>query len=93
MRYFTCSLGGSGSFLKPGKFSRGVSMAEALRQHYVDMDAPLVAPQNLLPDAYAATSKGGKKVCADCLRTQVAPKSSGIVSQPSDGNFRATSLT
>lgn len=37
-------------------------MAEALVQHYVKIDAPLVAPDNLLPDAYASTSKGGKKV-------------------------------
>lgn len=37
-------------------------MAEALRQQYVDMNAPLLAPENLLPDAYASTSKGGKKV-------------------------------
>ncbi|CAM9442759.1 unnamed protein product [Ectocarpus sp. 12 AP-2014] len=36
-------------------------MAEALRQQYVDMNAPLLAPENLLPDAYASTSKGGKK--------------------------------
>ncbi|CAN0315410.1 unnamed protein product, partial [Ectocarpus fasciculatus] len=61
LRYFTCVNGGSGSFLKPGKFSTGISMAEALRQQYVDMNAPLLAPQNLLPDAYASTSKGGKK--------------------------------
>lgn len=61
-RYFACSKGGSGSFLKPGKFSVGTSMAEALRQQYVDMNAPLLAPENLLPDAYASTSKGGKKV-------------------------------
>lgn len=37
-------------------------MAEALRKQYVDMNAPLLAPENLLPDAYASTSKGGKKV-------------------------------
>ncbi|CAM9628636.1 unnamed protein product, partial [Laminaria digitata] len=61
LRYFSCTNGGSGSFLKPGKISRGVSMAEALRNHYVHMDAPLIAPENLLPDAYASTSKGGKK--------------------------------
>lgn len=61
-RYFECVGGGSGSFLKPGKFSVGSSMAEALRQQYVDMNAPLLAPENLLPDAYASTSKGGKKV-------------------------------
>eukprot|EP00752_Nemacystus_decipiens_P012382 g10974.t1 len=60
-RYFACGKGGSGSFLKPGKFSVGTSMAEALRQRYVDMNAPLLAPENLLPDAYASTSKGGKK--------------------------------
>ncbi|CAB1119573.1 unnamed protein product [Ectocarpus sp. CCAP 1310/34] len=62
VRYFTCVNGGSGSFLKPSKFSTGISMAEALRQQYVDMNAPLLAPENLLPDAYASTSKGGKKV-------------------------------
>lgn len=62
VRYFSCANGGSGSFLKPGKFSAGISMAEALRLHYVGMDAPLVAPENLLPDAYASTSKGGRKV-------------------------------
>lgn len=37
-------------------------MAEALREQYVAMDAPLVAPENVLRDAYASTSKGGKKV-------------------------------
>ncbi|CAM9155751.1 unnamed protein product [Ectocarpus sp. 4 AP-2014] len=61
LRYFTCVNGGSGSFLKPGKFSTGISMAEGLRQRYVDMNAPFLAPENLLPDAYASTSKGGKK--------------------------------
>ncbi|CAN0301222.1 unnamed protein product [Pylaiella littoralis] len=61
LRYFTCGNGGSGSFLKQGKFSVGIPMAEALRQQYVDMNAPLLAPENLLPDAYASTSKGGKK--------------------------------
>ncbi|CAM9849958.1 unnamed protein product [Ascophyllum nodosum] len=60
-RYFSCIRGGSGSFLKAGKFSTGVSMVEALRKQYVDVNAPLVAPENLLPDAYASTARGGKK--------------------------------
>lgn len=71
-RYFACVAGGSGSFLKPGKFSTGVSMAEALRDQYVGMDAPLVAPENVLPDAYASTAKGGKKVRASFRRDPVA---------------------
>ena len=37
-------------------------MVEALRKQYVDVNAPLVAPENLLPDAYASTARGGKKV-------------------------------
>lgn len=61
-RYFSCVGGGSGSFLKTGKFSTGVSMVEALRKQYVNHNAPLVAPGNVLPDAYASTAKGGKKV-------------------------------
>ncbi|CAM9598425.1 unnamed protein product [Choristocarpus tenellus] len=61
-RYFSCTAGGSGSFLKADKLNAGCTMVDALLQQYVAMDAPLVAPENVMPDAYAATAKGHKKV-------------------------------
>ncbi|CAM9105857.1 unnamed protein product [Discosporangium mesarthrocarpum] len=61
VRYFSCEAGGSGSFLKAEKVDRGCSMVEALRGQYVAIDAPLVAPENIMPGAYAQTAKGHKK--------------------------------
>ena len=56
-RYFQC-INGAGSFVKSNKISFGVSFLEALREKYVSLDAPQIAPDDILPDAYVATSKG-----------------------------------
>jgi hypothetical protein len=61
LRYFRCEMGGSGSFLKPSKVDVGVTMVEALGEQYVEEGAPLVAPNNILEDSYALTSKGSRK--------------------------------
>lgn len=60
-RYFKCDFG-AGSFIKPSKISRGRSFVEALRDRYVDLDAPkLVKEGTALPDAFVTTSKGNQK--------------------------------
>lgn len=61
VRYFTTAEG-RGSFLKRNKVDCGVSFFGALRQRYVEMDAPLEAPNNVFEGAYANTNKeGGRK--------------------------------
>lgn len=60
-RYFTCAQG-AGSFVKPSKISKGRSFVEALRERYVEMDAELIAPENILPGAVVNTSKGTKQI-------------------------------
>ncbi|CAM9383954.1 unnamed protein product [Chrysoparadoxa australica] len=59
--YFHCQGGGSGSFLKPDKVDTGISLVQALAQHYVELDAPLEAPGNVFEGSYAQTAKGGRK--------------------------------
>jgi tubulin-specific chaperone E len=60
-RYFTCSAT-AGSFVKPSKLRFGRTFMEALKDRYVEMDAPLVAPDNIIPDAFVNTSKGTKPI-------------------------------
>lgn len=59
-RYFQCSQG-SGSFVKSTKVVLGRPLTEALRERYVSIDAPEVAPDGIVPDAYVVTSKGAQK--------------------------------
>mmetsp|Transcript_3249 Transcript_3249/g.5056 ORF Transcript_3249/g.5056 Transcript_3249/m.5056 type:complete len:558 (-) Transcript_3249:81-1754(-) len=59
-QYFTCAQG-AGSFVKPSKVHRGKTFVEALHEKYVSMDAPQVAPDDILPDAYVVTAKGALK--------------------------------
>lgn len=60
-RYFLCPMG-AGSFVKPNKVSRGISLVEALQRRYVAEDAPQIAgPDSKLPDAFVLTSKGNQK--------------------------------
>lgn len=63
VQHFVCSGGSmSGSFVRPHKIDLGTELSQSLvRSKYVDMDAPLVAPGNILPDAYARTSSGVEK--------------------------------
>jgi tubulin-specific chaperone E len=56
-RYFEC-LPGSGSFVKTNKITKGISFIQALHEKYVGLDAPQIAPDDVLPDAFVATSKG-----------------------------------
>ena len=62
-RYFICKSKSEtcASFVKPSKISTGISFMDVLQKRYVDLDAPLEAPQNVFENAYANTSKGGKK--------------------------------
>ena len=60
-RYFWCE-GSSGSFVKPHTIAPRKSFTTSLKERYVEMDAPIVAPNNLIPDAYVLTSKGVQKV-------------------------------
>lgn len=59
-RYFTC-INGMGSFVKLIKITTGRSFLEVLKERYVEMDAPLVAPNNIVPDAFVTTAKGTQK--------------------------------
>eukprot|EP01035_Chromulina_nebulosa_P017427 gene17427-22979_t len=60
-RYFSCDKL-LGSFVKPNKIAPSMSLSEALKQRYVEMDAPEIAgPDSKLPDAFVITSKGNKK--------------------------------
>ena len=59
-RYFTCDET-AGSFVKPNKIQVGRSFLEAMQERYVQMDAPLVAPDNIVPGAFVTTSKGNSK--------------------------------
>jgi len=52
---------GQGSFIKKNKLMKNKSFLEALRDRYVKQDAPLIAPDQVLPDAYFVTSKGNQK--------------------------------
>jgi len=60
VRYFHCE-DGKGSFIKPSKVGEQKSIQEALDIRYVDFDAPLITTDNILPDAFVSTSKGGCK--------------------------------
>ena len=59
-RYFDCKMG-FGSFVKPSKVSVGRSFIDALTERYVKQDAPLVAPDSVIPNAFVSTSKGVQK--------------------------------
>ena len=59
-RYFQCDVT-AGSFVKANKIKFGRTFMEALRERYVDMNAPLVAPDNIVPNAFVQTSKGNQK--------------------------------
>jgi hypothetical protein len=45
----------------PTQVDAGVDLADALAAHYVGLDAPLVAPDNVLAGQFARTSRGGQK--------------------------------
>jgi len=59
-RYFSCS-DGWGSFVKPAKVTFGRSLVEVLKERYVQEDAPITAPGNIVPDAFVLTSSGQQK--------------------------------
>eukprot|EP00980_Cylindrotheca_fusiformis_P024244 scaffold11680_cov142-Cylindrotheca_fusiformis.AAC.2 len=60
VRHFSCGAT-QGSFLRLHKVDTGIALTSALlRSKYVDMDAPVVAPNNLLPHT-ARTSSGRAK--------------------------------
>jgi Leucine-rich repeat (LRR) protein len=57
VRHFSCG-STQGSFLRLHKMDRGVTLtSELLRSKYVEMQAPIIAPNNLLPHT-ARTSSG-----------------------------------
>jgi hypothetical protein len=60
-KYFDC-VNGAGSFIKQSKIDIGKSFLEALKERYVDLDAPeIVESDSTLPNAFVNTSKGNKK--------------------------------
>lgn len=60
VRHFSCGPT-QGSFLRLNKMDRGIALtASLLKTKYVDMDAPIIAPNNLLPHT-ARTSSGRPK--------------------------------
>lgn len=59
-RYFECPMG-AGSFVKPSKLKPGYSFAQAIQDRYVEMTAPEITQDNILPDAFVQTAKGGQK--------------------------------
>jgi hypothetical protein len=60
VRHFSCGPT-QGSFLRLHKMDRGIALTAALlRSKYVDMQAPVIAPNNLLPHT-ARTSSGRAK--------------------------------
>ena len=63
VRHFVCEKAGlCGSFLRLHKVDLGQTLSEeVLQEKYVGLDAPLVAPNNVLPGAFAMTSGGHKK--------------------------------
>ncbi len=61
-RYFKCDYG-AGSFIRGNKLNKGLSLVEALRDRYVDINAPSILAENstALPDGFFTTSKGNQK--------------------------------
>jgi hypothetical protein len=61
-RYFKCDYG-AGSFVKPAKVALGRTLSDALRERYVDLNAPTILKEDsaALPDAFFTTSKGNQK--------------------------------
>lgn len=60
-RYFQCAFG-AGSFVKLFKVSPGITLVQAVRERYVDLNAPTIAnTESNLPDAAFVTSKGNQK--------------------------------
>ena len=59
-RYFKC-LDGYGSFVKPSKVTLGRSFVDVLKERYVEENAPITAPDNIVPNAFVLTSKGHQK--------------------------------
>lgn len=66
VRHFTCvhphECRTNASFVKPNKLDRGVGFMEVLRQRYVTLDAPLLAP-NQVNRRTRGYSCGGRKTC------------------------------
>ena len=52
---------GSGSFVKQNVVIKGRKFTEALLERYISLDAPDVAPDSIIPDAFVQTSKGNMK--------------------------------
>jgi len=60
VRHFRCGLT-QGSFIKVSKLDRGIPLTvELLQSKYVELQAPIIAPNNLLPHT-ALTSSGREK--------------------------------
>ena len=68
-RYFSCGAT-AGSFLKPSKVDGGSTLAAALRDKYVAMDAPLLAPEGKF-EHRANTKRGATKAIEFCGELKV----------------------
>lgn len=66
VRHFTCvhphECRTNASFVKPNKLDRGVGFMEVLRQRYVTLDAPLLAP-NQVQGGHAVIHVWGRETC------------------------------
>jgi len=60
VRYFQCEVG-RGSFVKPNIVKKGRNFTEALLERYISIDAPITAPDAIIPGAYVNTIKGNTK--------------------------------
>ena len=61
IRYFQTKEPKGGSFVKPAKLDAGTSFVAALRARYVEMAAPLEAPNECFEGAFANTKRGPTK--------------------------------
>ena len=59
-RYFECIMG-AGSFVKPTKLKAPYSYYTAINDRYVAFNAPEIAIENVLPDAFVSTASGAVK--------------------------------
>jgi tubulin-specific chaperone E len=66
VRHFSCSRPNQGSFLKLKKVDTGIPLtASLLKSKYVEMNAPVIAPNNVLP--HTATTSSGKELPIEFL--------------------------
>jgi hypothetical protein len=71
----------------------GVDLADALAAHYVGLDAPLVAPDNVLAGQFARTSRGGQKQIEFFGETKIRKRQQVVLFFSYHYNFETQALT